>query len=157
MPGQGFSGSTFHLRGDYELFLIHRPTGRYNLDPSESFLPNLLHHVYSSSLEDLSARRLALLLMIVAFGLQVDDSQLPDSLSRSGAYFHLARAALCAMPITECPDLDLMHALVRYCIIPYLSVTDLNNRFILCGICSYFRAKTMLLSQHGASWDSRRN
>jgi hypothetical protein len=101
-------------------------TGRYNLDPSDTFLPNLLHHVYSSSLEDLSSRRLALLLVVIAFGVQVDDSQPADLPSCAEVYYHLARAALCAMPIMEHPDLDLIQALVRYWFNTYPSVTGIN-------------------------------
>ncbi|KAF8895147.1 hypothetical protein BD779DRAFT_1608834 [Infundibulicybe gibba] len=41
---------------------------QYNLDASETFLQNLLHHCYTTSIEDLSPRRLALLLMILSIG-----------------------------------------------------------------------------------------
>lgn len=85
---------------------------RYNLDPSETFLPNLINHVYTSSIEELSARRLALLLMMLAIGTQVDVTQEVDS-PRGDTYHNLARAALCEVPIMEQPDMDLMHNLVR--------------------------------------------
>jgi hypothetical protein len=85
---------------------------RYNLDPSETFMPNLIHHVYTSPLEDLSSRRLALLYMLMTIGLQVDVSQ-PVDTPRAHVYYNLARAAICQIPIMEYPDLDLMHTLVR--------------------------------------------
>lgn len=85
---------------------------RYNLDPSETFMPNLINHVYTCQLEDLSSRRLALLYMLMTIGLQVDVSQLVDT-PRAHVYYNLARATICQIPIMEHPDLDLMHTLVR--------------------------------------------
>ena len=97
---------------------------RYNLDPSETFMPNLIHHVYSSALVDLSSRRLALLYIIMAIGLQVDASQQVDT-PRAEVYHILARAAICGTPVMEHPDLDLMHTLVR------LTISD------CCSHCSH--------------------
>jgi hypothetical protein len=74
-------------------------------------MPNLVHHVYTSTLEDLSSRRLALLYMVMAVGSQVDVSQ-PIDTPRAEVYHNLARAAICQVPIMEHPDLDLMHTLV---------------------------------------------
>ena len=74
-------------------------------------MPNLLNHVYTSPIDSLGSRRLALLYMIMAIGLQFDVTQPVDS-PRGEAYYHLARVALCETPIMEHPDMDLMHNLV---------------------------------------------
>jgi hypothetical protein len=86
---------------------------RYNLDASETFLPNLLHYCYSTAIEDLSPRRLALLLMVLSIGSLVDLHQPLGSL-HGEAYHHLARAAVCEIPLMEEPDFDVLHALVRH-------------------------------------------
>jgi hypothetical protein len=75
-------------------------------------MPNLINHVYANSLEDLSSRRLALLYILMAIGLQVDVSQRVDN-PRADVYHALARATICETPIMEHPDMDLMHTLVR--------------------------------------------
>lgn len=87
------------------------PLHRYNLDASESFLQNLIHHCYASSIEDLGPRRLALLLMILSIGSLVDLHKPLGSL-HGEAYHHLARAAVCEIPLMEEPDFDELHALV---------------------------------------------
>ncbi|KAG6844716.1 hypothetical protein H0H87_004439 [Tephrocybe sp. NHM501043] len=84
---------------------------QYHLDASETFLQNLLHHCYSSPIEDLSPRRLALLLMILSIGSLVDLSRPLGSLYGE-AYHHLARAAVCEIPLMEEPNFDVLHALV---------------------------------------------
>ncbi|KAK0464414.1 uncharacterized protein EV420DRAFT_1627400 [Desarmillaria tabescens] len=83
---------------------------QYNLDASESFLQNLIHHCYASSIEDLGPRRLALLLMILSIGSLVDLHKPLGSL-HGEAYHHLARAAVCEIPLMEEPDFDELHAL----------------------------------------------
>ncbi|KAG6810785.1 hypothetical protein H0H92_010352 [Tricholoma furcatifolium] len=83
---------------------------QYHLDASETFLQNLLHHCYNVPLEDLSPRRLALLLMILSIGSLVDLARPLGSLYGE-AYHHLARAAVCEIPLMEEPDFDVLHAL----------------------------------------------
>ncbi|TFK39044.1 hypothetical protein BDQ12DRAFT_682922 [Crucibulum laeve] len=83
---------------------------QYNLDASETFLPNLLHYCYNTPIEDLSPRRLALLLMVLSIGSLVDLNQPLGSL-HGEAYHHLARAAVCEIPLMEEPDFDVLHAL----------------------------------------------
>ncbi|KAK7056963.1 hypothetical protein VNI00_002681 [Paramarasmius palmivorus] len=83
---------------------------QYNLDASETFLPNLLHHCYESPIEDLSPRRLALLLMVLSIGSLVDLNKPLGSL-HGEAYHHLARASVCEIPLMEEPDFDELHCL----------------------------------------------
>ncbi|KAJ4491601.1 hypothetical protein C8J55DRAFT_450236 [Lentinula edodes] len=83
---------------------------QYNLDASETFLPNLLHHCYESPIEDLSPRRLALLLMVLSIGSLVDLNK-PLGNLYGEAYHHLARASVCEIPLMEEPDFDTLHAL----------------------------------------------
>ncbi|KIY45194.1 hypothetical protein FISHEDRAFT_49804 [Fistulina hepatica ATCC 64428] len=83
---------------------------QYNLDASETFLPNLLHYCYTTPIEDLSPRRLALLLMVLSVGSLVDLNRPLGSL-HGEAYHHLARASVCEIPLFEEPDFDTVHAL----------------------------------------------
>ncbi|PFH53342.1 hypothetical protein AMATHDRAFT_45610 [Amanita thiersii Skay4041] len=83
---------------------------QYNLDASETFLPNLLHYCYLTPVEDLSPRRLALLLMVLSIGSLVDLTK-PLGNLHGEAYHHLARAAVCEIPLMEEPDFDVLHAL----------------------------------------------
>ncbi|KAF5369123.1 hypothetical protein D9615_010426 [Tricholomella constricta] len=83
---------------------------QYYLDASETFLQNLIHHCYATSIEDLSPRRLALLLMVLSVGSLVDLRRPLGSLYGE-AYHHLARAAVCEIPLMEEPDFDVLHAL----------------------------------------------
>ncbi|KIK57141.1 hypothetical protein GYMLUDRAFT_98786 [Collybiopsis luxurians FD-317 M1] len=83
---------------------------QYNLDASETFLSNLLHHVYESQIEDLSPRRMALLLMVLSIGSLVDLNK-PLGNLYGEAYHHLARASVCEIPLMEEPDFDTLHAL----------------------------------------------
>ncbi|KAF8158547.1 hypothetical protein B0H34DRAFT_709315 [Crassisporium funariophilum] len=83
---------------------------QFNLDSSETFLPNLLHYCYSTPIESLSPRRLALLLMHLSIGSLVDLNRPLGSL-HGEAYHHLARAAVCEIPLMEEPDFDVLHAL----------------------------------------------
>ncbi|KAL0961374.1 hypothetical protein HGRIS_006329 [Hohenbuehelia grisea] len=90
---------------------------QFNLDASNTFIDNLLHHVYTTPFEDVSPRRLALLLMNLAVGTMVggDGQQSPrdrEQAARAGqAYVHLARASLTEMGLLDAPDLDLLHCL----------------------------------------------
>lgn len=93
-------------------FLFDGVSSRYNLDASETFLPNLLHHCYESPIKDLSPRRLALLLMVLSIGNLVDLNK-PLGNLYGEAYHHLARASVCEIPLMEEPDFDTLHALVR--------------------------------------------
>ncbi|KAJ3844566.1 hypothetical protein EV361DRAFT_194264 [Lentinula raphanica] len=83
---------------------------QYNLDASETFLPNLLHHCYESPIQELSPRRLALLLMVLSIGSLVDLNK-PLGNLYGEAYHHLARASVCEIPLMEEPDFDTLHAL----------------------------------------------
>ena len=73
-------------------------------------------------IEELSPRRLGLLLMLLSIGSTVDLTRPIGSL-HGEAYHHLARAALSEIPLMEEPDFDLLHALV--CIY-LLAVTGAN-------------------------------
>ncbi|KAG7088273.1 hypothetical protein E1B28_012287 [Marasmius oreades] len=83
---------------------------QYNLDASETFIPNLVHYCYETVIEDLSPRRLALLLMVLSIGSLVDLDGPLGSL-HGEAYHHLARASVCEIPLMEEPDFDTLHAL----------------------------------------------
>ncbi|CAK5284132.1 unnamed protein product [Mycena citricolor] len=83
---------------------------QYNLDPSRTFIDLLIHSVYTTPIGELSPRRLALLLMVLSIGSLVDLSQPLGSL-HGEAYHHLARAAVCEIPLMEEPDFDELHAL----------------------------------------------
>lgn len=52
--------------------MILTPICRYSLDASETFLPNLLQYCYTTPINELSPRRLALLLMVLSIGSLVD-------------------------------------------------------------------------------------
>ncbi|KAF7365020.1 4Fe-4S ferredoxin-type domain-containing protein [Mycena venus] len=82
----------------------------YNLDPSRTFIDLLIHSVYTTPIQELSPRRLALLLMVLSIGSLVDLSRPLGSL-HGEAYHHLARAAVCEIPLMEEPDFDELHAL----------------------------------------------
>ncbi|KAJ7928078.1 hypothetical protein B0H13DRAFT_2265321 [Mycena leptocephala] len=83
---------------------------QYNLDPSQTFIDLLIHSVYTTPIPELSPRRLALLLMVLSIGSLVDLSRPLGSL-HGEAYHHLARAAVCEIPLMEEPDFDELHAL----------------------------------------------
>lgn len=104
-------GSTSHssltATASYRVFVF---VYRYNPHPNETFMPNLLHHVYSSPLEDLCPRRLALLLMILAVGCLVNLNEAPDS-PDAEKYHHLARASLTEIPVMEDTTVDTISAL----------------------------------------------
>ncbi|KAI6147550.1 fungal-specific transcription factor domain-containing protein [Pisolithus thermaeus] len=83
---------------------------QYNLDPSETWLPNLVHHVYTTPVRELSFRRLSLLFIMMAMGTLVDLNQQNDS-PRAELYHRLARASLCEMNLMDEPSLDLLQTL----------------------------------------------
>ncbi|KAF7299600.1 4Fe-4S ferredoxin-type domain-containing protein [Mycena chlorophos] len=83
---------------------------QYNLDPSQTFVDLLIQSVYTTPIAELSPRRLALLLMVLSIGSLVDLSRPLGSL-HGEAYHHLARAAVCEIPLMEEPDFDELHAL----------------------------------------------
>ncbi|KAF8335644.1 hypothetical protein F5887DRAFT_1079053 [Amanita rubescens] len=83
---------------------------QYNVDPSETFLHNLLHYCYVTPVHDLSPRRLALLLMVLSIGSLVDLNK-PLGNLYGKAYHHLARASVSEIPLIEKPDFDLLHTL----------------------------------------------
>ncbi|KIJ62737.1 hypothetical protein HYDPIDRAFT_114430 [Hydnomerulius pinastri MD-312] len=83
---------------------------QYNLDPSETWLPNLVHHVYTTPVQDLSFRRLSLLFIMMSIGLLVDLHQQNES-PRAEVYHRLARASLCEMNLMDEPSLDLLQTL----------------------------------------------
>lgn len=83
---------------------------RFHPDSSETFLPNLIHSVYTTPLSALMPHRLALLLMILAIGSVVDPRVLDKQVAEK--YHHLARAALCEVPIMDDTSIDAVNALV---------------------------------------------
>ena len=99
---------------------------RFNMDSSETFLPNLLHYCYSTPIDALSPRRLALLLMHLSIGSLVDLSRPLGSL-HGEAYHHLARAAVCEIPLMEEPDFDVLHALVSFLFLFFSQIKGFLN------------------------------
>lgn len=83
---------------------------QYNLDPSETWLPNLVHHVYTTPMSSLSFRRLSLLFIMMAIGLLVDLGQQNES-PRAEVFHRLARASLCETNLMDEPSLDLLQTL----------------------------------------------
>jgi hypothetical protein len=83
---------------------------QYNLDPSETWLPNLVHHVYTTPMSSLSFRRLSLLFIMMAIGLLVDLNQQNES-PRAEMFHRLARASLCETNLMDEPSLDLLQTL----------------------------------------------
>ncbi|KAJ3992327.1 fungal-specific transcription factor domain-containing protein [Lentinula boryana] len=81
-----------------------------NIHPDPSFISNLLHHCYSTSLEELSPRRLALLFMILAIGCLIDLKR-PAESPDAEKYHMLARAALCEIPVLEDTTVETVTAL----------------------------------------------
>ncbi|KAF9049458.1 hypothetical protein BDZ89DRAFT_1032938 [Hymenopellis radicata] len=93
----------------------HNALWQYNLNASDVFLRNLLLHCYSLPIEDVSPRKLALLLMILSIGSHVDLTHpIGQNVLHGEAYHHLARAAICEIPLMEEPDFDELHALVKF-------------------------------------------
>ena len=85
---------------------------RYNPDASETFLPNLIHSVYTTPLSELLPHRLGLFLMVLAIGSRLDLKQSQQD-RHAERYHHLARAALCEVPVMDDTSIDAVHALVR--------------------------------------------
>ena len=84
---------------------------RFNADASETFVPNLLHSVYTTQLSILLPHRLGLFLMILAIGSVVDLTHGPAR-GRAEHFHHLARAALCEVPVMDDTSFDAVNALV---------------------------------------------
>ncbi|TFL01701.1 hypothetical protein BDV98DRAFT_567372 [Pterulicium gracile] len=109
---------------------------QFNLDGSDTFLTNLLHHVYTVPIHNLCPRRLSLVLVLLAIGCAVDTT-LPHDESMGEAYYHLARASICEMPMLEEPSFDLLRAV--FFIIWYMltfsdSHKDVGYAFSLMGL-----------------------
>jgi hypothetical protein len=96
---------------------------RYNLDPSETWLPNLVHHVYTTPMSSLSFRRLSLLFIMMAIGLLVDLGQQNES-PRAEVFHRLARASLCETNLMDEPSLDLLQTLVCWSHYPACGYAD---------------------------------
>ncbi|KAF9523895.1 fungal-specific transcription factor domain-containing protein [Crepidotus variabilis] len=73
---------------------------QYNPHSSSTFYPNLAYHCYTAPTAELSPRRLALLLMILAVGCLVDLNRSPDH-PDAERYHRLARASLCEVSVME--------------------------------------------------------
>ncbi|THH01564.1 hypothetical protein EW026_g1152 [Hermanssonia centrifuga] len=83
---------------------------QFNPDASETFLPNLIHSVYTTQLSALLPHRLGLFFMILAIGSVVDLQRGPDR-GTAEKYHRLARAALCEVPVMDDTSFDAVNAL----------------------------------------------
>ena len=84
---------------------------RFNPDASETYLPNLIHSVYTTQLQALLPHRLGLFLMILAIGSVVDLKHRPNR-QQAERFYYLARAALCEVPVMDDTSFDAVNALV---------------------------------------------
>ena len=91
--------------------MVSSYSSRFNPDASETYLPNLIHSVYTTPLQALMPHRLGLFLMILAIGSVVDMSHRPDR-ARAEKFYYLARAALCEVPVMDDTSFDAVNALV---------------------------------------------
>ncbi|KAH9936325.1 uncharacterized protein B0H18DRAFT_868423 [Fomitopsis serialis] len=82
----------------------------YSPDTSESFIPNLVHSVYTTPTAQLLPHRLSLFLMIIAMGTAVDLEQQHEPYVAE-RYHQLARAALCETSVLDDPSIDTINAL----------------------------------------------
>ncbi|EPT05247.1 hypothetical protein FOMPIDRAFT_1155952 [Fomitopsis schrenkii] len=82
----------------------------YSPDTSESFIPNLVHSVYTTPTAQLLPHRLSLFLMILAMGTVVDLEHTHSS-QDAERYHQLARAALCETSVLHDPSIDTISAL----------------------------------------------
>ncbi|KAH8104572.1 fungal-specific transcription factor domain-containing protein [Cristinia sonorae] len=82
---------------------------QFNFD-SETFLPNLMHSAYNSPLPALLPHRLGLFLMILAIGCKVDPKP-RHGRQDAERYHHLARVALCEVPVMDDTSFDAVYAL----------------------------------------------
>lgn len=89
----------------------HLAVPRFNFD-CETFLPNLIHSAYNSPLSALLPHRLGLFLMILAIGSKVDANP-RNGRADAERYHHLARVALCEVPVMDDTSIDAVTALVR--------------------------------------------
>ncbi|THH30715.1 hypothetical protein EUX98_g3450, partial [Antrodiella citrinella] len=82
---------------------------QFNID-GETFLPNLIHSAYNSPLPALLPHRLGLFLMILAIGCKVD-TESSNGRQDAERYHHLARVALCEVPVMDDTSFDAVNAL----------------------------------------------
>jgi hypothetical protein len=94
-------------------------------------------------IERLSPRRLALLLMYLSVGSVVDLSR-PLGTLYGEAYHHLARAAVCEIPLMEEPDFDVLHALVSLSESFLNYSSDFPISFLCCGTILFFQTTRKL-------------
>ncbi|KAI0056559.1 hypothetical protein BV25DRAFT_1813826, partial [Artomyces pyxidatus] len=73
--------------------VVRHALWQHNPDPSESFIPELIQHVFTAPLHALSPPRLATFFMVLAIGCAVDLRQGPQ-LADAEHYHHLARVAM---------------------------------------------------------------
>lgn len=92
--------------------MFHGGFPRYNID-CETFLPNLIRSIYNSPLTALLPHRLGLFLMILAIGCKVDVNAHNNGEADAERYHHLARVALCEVPVMDDTSFDAVLALVR--------------------------------------------
>ncbi|TCD70534.1 hypothetical protein EIP91_002880 [Steccherinum ochraceum] len=83
---------------------------QYNID-CETFLPNLIRSIYNSPLTALLPHRLGLFLMILAIGCKVDVNAHNSGEADAERYHHLARVALCEVPVMDDTSFDAVLAL----------------------------------------------
>ncbi|KAI0917333.1 hypothetical protein AcV5_007828 [Taiwanofungus camphoratus] len=82
----------------------------YSPDTSESFIPNLVHSVYTTSLSGLLPHRLSLFFMMLTIGTAVDCNP-PQTQLTADRYHNLARAALCETAVIDDPSFDTVNTL----------------------------------------------
>lgn len=87
------------------------PPCSYSPDTSESFIPNLVHSVYTTSLSGLLPHRLSLFFMMLTIGTAVDCNP-PQTQLTADRYHNLARAALCETAVIDDPSFDTVNTLV---------------------------------------------
>ncbi|TFY53095.1 hypothetical protein EVJ58_g9643 [Rhodofomes roseus] len=97
----------------------------YSPDTSESFIPNLVHSVYTTPTTQLLPHRLSLFLMILAMGTAVDLGQRHEPYAAE-RYYQLSRAALCETSVLDEPSIDTINALF-YMVWYILMFTNLKN------------------------------
>ena len=134
------------------VLLAHFYRYSYSPDTSESFIPNLVHSVYTTPTAQLLPHRLSLFLMVLAMGTAVDLEQ-PHRPQDAERYHQLARAALCETSVLHDPSIDTINALVSLGRNPDGLSTDIRPfSSTWYGICSCSRILRRHLSMHGGSW-----
>lgn len=107
---------------------------RHNPDASETFLPNLVHSVYTTPLPALLPHRLGLFLMILAIGAMVDTQRGPDRVLAE-QYHSLSRIAMCEVPVMDDTSLDAVNALVSHRF--EICISDPDGVFMLAVWCGF--------------------